>query len=535
MVIAISYARKSTDKGTQKTGVTIQAQHSANLKSAKIKGIEIKRYFEDIKTGTNFNRSGIKEVYNLLKQRKYVEFEKYLYIFELSRFGRNFLEVEQWRLKFESIGVSIISTSQNLDISKDENFLRYAIESAFAQEESKKTSRRTKNSLKEITRQGFWTKSTAPFGYNRKAIGNRKVLNIIQEESNALFKMYSLYGTGAFTKKQCKEVMKQDGFDLKSSTFYELFYTKRLLVYKGVIPIPYNDSPSELIKGKHQAIISDKLFEDVIRVNEANKKEKQARTFTKGKEDIYPLKGVLRCCDGKYQLTASANKGRTKHYQNYHHRKLSYVIPVRKAHDLIENILKELQISKETYIEISAAVEKQLDERNQTIKRKVKKIEKQIEKANNRLRNIKLLLADGDFEIEEYREVKALIDKDLEENSILLEEQYDFLSNQHTLMSDVLDNMHNLFAIYQIADTAKKRSILDAIFPKGIEILKNNGFFEVGITFINPYLLPMLSKSTSYNHLQIEKTVKNDDFPALGAKADDNGIVYFRKLLKLAA
>ena len=77
----------------------------------------------------------------------------------------------------------------------------------------------------------------------------------------------------------------------------------------------WQDEEAELIRGLHEAIISNDLYDRVQVLLHRSKKDSSKKSKIRNE---YPLRGHLTCRLCGKSLTASASKGRTKHYRYYH-------------------------------------------------------------------------------------------------------------------------------------------------------------------------------------------------------------------------
>lgn len=77
----------------------------------------------------------------------------------------------------------------------------------------------------------------------------------------------------------------------------------------------WQDEEAELIRGLHEAIISNHLYDRVQVLLHRSKKDSSKKSKIRNE---YPLRGHLTCRLCGKSLTASASKGRTKHYRYYH-------------------------------------------------------------------------------------------------------------------------------------------------------------------------------------------------------------------------
>ncbi len=131
-----------------------------------------------------------------------------------------------------------------------------------------------------------------------------------------------------------KQMNKREGRKLSYNRFTELM---RSIVYCGNLLLPaYGNEEQRIVKGKHDAVISEELFfkvQNVLRLKSSNDvKIPSGKVFT---DDQYPLRGLLICPLCGNNLTASASKGRKMYYSYYHCKN-----PCRFRHsaDIVNNL-----------------------------------------------------------------------------------------------------------------------------------------------------------------------------------------------------
>lgn len=87
------------------------------MKYAKEHGLKNTRFFiDDGISGTTFERKGFKEMQALAE----AGIVKTIVVKDLSRFGRNYIEVGEYlEIKYPSLGVRFISIQENVDTSQN--------------------------------------------------------------------------------------------------------------------------------------------------------------------------------------------------------------------------------------------------------------------------------------------------------------------------------------------------------------------------------------------------------------------------------
>ena len=152
--------------------------------------------------------------------------------------------------------------------------------SVFAQLERETILERTRIGLKKRAEAGLWRgggKIPFPYRYDR----NTGILIPISGQVELLHKMISLYISG----KSFNAIGAIVGMD-------ESLVETRILSITNTGKVPYRD---EIYEGKHEAVVSDELYEEILRVNKVRSHEKYERH--------YLLSGKVYCghCGAKYR------------------------------------------------------------------------------------------------------------------------------------------------------------------------------------------------------------------------------------------
>ena len=238
---------------------------------------EFEYYIDGGYSGKDLNRPAIKK---LIEDCKYHKIDA-VFVFKLDRISRSqrdtlFLIEEV----FNKYDVSFISMRENFDTSSPFGKAMIGVLSVFAQLERETILERTRIGLKKRAEAGLWRgggKIPFPYRYDR----NTGTLVPIPEQVELLHKMISLYISG----KSFNAIGKIVGMD-------ESMVETRILSITNTGKVPYRD---EIFEGLHEAVVSDELYEEILRVNKVRSREKYERH--------YLLSGKVYCghCGAKYR------------------------------------------------------------------------------------------------------------------------------------------------------------------------------------------------------------------------------------------
>lgn len=238
---------------------------------------EFEYYIDGGYSGKDLNRPAIKKLIEDCKNHKIDA----VFVFKLDRISRSQRDtlylIEE---VFNKYDVSFISMRENFDTSSPFGKAMIGVLSVFAQLERETILERTRIGLKKRAESGLWRgggKIPFPYRYDR----NTGTLVPIPEQVELLHKMISLYISG----KSFNAIGKIVGMD-------ESMVETRILSMTNTGKVPYKD---EIFDGQHEAVVSDELYEEILRVNKVRSREPYERH--------YLLSGKVYCgyCGAKYR------------------------------------------------------------------------------------------------------------------------------------------------------------------------------------------------------------------------------------------
>ena len=238
---------------------------------------EFEYYIDGGYSGKDLNRPAIQKLIEDCKNHRIDA----VFVFKLDRISRSQRDtlylIEE---VFNKYDVSFISMRENFDTSTPFGKAMIGVLSVFAQLERETILERTRIGLKKRAEAGLWRgggKIPFPYRYDR----NTGTLIPISGQVELLHKMISLYISG----KSFNAIGTIVGMD-------ESLVETRILSITNTGKVPYRD---EIYEGKHEAVVSDELYEEILRVNKVRSHEKYERH--------YLLSGKVYCghCGAKYR------------------------------------------------------------------------------------------------------------------------------------------------------------------------------------------------------------------------------------------
>ena len=339
--IAGLYYRLSQEDERQGESVSIDNQRAILRKYAEERGFEIHdEYIDDGVSGTTFQRP---EVQRLLDDAKTGVINTII-VKDLSRFGRNYIEVGQYvDYVFPAFGIRFIAIQDNVDTeNRDSGAMEMMpIMNVFNEWHAANTSKKIRAVRRSNAKEGIYTAKKASYGY--KMGTDKKRAPVIDEETAPIVKrIFEMYASGMSPRK-ISEILNLEGIPSPATYAYTQSGQKpkpnvvglwtavtiremlNKIIYIGHMPqlrwtsLSYknhkrfrkDESEWTVVYNNHEPIISQELWD---KVQERKKSVAQGRKTKVGY--THPLSGFLICadCGNKMKLCTSVSRKGTRLY-----------------------------------------------------------------------------------------------------------------------------------------------------------------------------------------------------------------------------
>lgn len=339
--IAGLYFRLSQEDERQGESASIEHQRTILRKYAEERGFEIHdEYIDDGVSGTTFQRP---EVQRLLDDAKTGVINTII-VKDLSRFGRNYIEVGQYiDYVFPAFGIRFIAIQDNVDTeNRDSGTMEMMpIMNVFNEWHAANTSKKIRAVRRAFAKEGVYIAKKAAYGY--KMGTDKKHTPIIDEEvAPNVRRIFEMYASGLSPMKIC-EILNSEGIPTPATYAYAKLEQKpknkvmgfwtpvtvremlNKIIYIGHLPqlcwtsVSYknhkryrtDESEWQIVYNNHEPIISQELWDRV------QDRKKSVATGRKTKIGFtHPLSGFLICadCGGKLKLCTSIGRNSKRRY-----------------------------------------------------------------------------------------------------------------------------------------------------------------------------------------------------------------------------
>lgn len=418
------YFRLSQEDERAGESLSIDNQRHILRKYAEEHGFEIYgEYIDDGVSGTTFDRP---EVQRLLDDAKAGVINTII-VKDLSRFGRNYIEVGQYLdYVFPAFGIRFIAIQDNVDTeNRDSNAMEMMpIMNVFNEWHAANTSKKIRAVLKAHAREGKYHPRKAPYGYVKST--DEKKTPIIDEEAAGVVKRIFEMRASGLSPHKIADILNAEGIlnpsrysmekygivgrkenmglwsfcavnsILTNPTYLGHMAQQRWssVSYKNHKRYKRDESEWVVVKDTHEAIVSQELWD---KVREVEKSVAQGRKTKRGY--THPLSGFLFCadCGGKMKLNYINRDGKLCFNFNCgNHMRLgkSYCFShFIQAKDIEEIVLDDIRTMSQRIVLDEKTIREEFIRRNMELQDKaIKTAKKELQVKRKRMEEISRLM-----------------------------------------------------------------------------------------------------------------------------------------------
>lgn len=493
---AVIYARYSSDMQREES---IDAQVRACTYYARQYQYEIVHVYAD-RAQSGKRTKNREQFLQMINDASDGGFEVIL-VHKLNRFGRNTLEVLEYKNNLEDMGIELISVTERLE-STPEGKLMLIIIAGMNEFYSDNLSQEVMKGLKENAYQCKFTGGVPALGY--KVDPESKKLIIDEREAPIVQLIFRRYSNGwsynmiideltrlGYHTKYGKPFGKNSLFELLRNEKYIGVYTFNRAAKRkrdGTRNYHVTKDPSEIIRipGGCPALIDKETFEKVQNIMSENRK----MSLQQHGQKVYILSGKLFCanCGARMYGNCKTTRGKTHFYYVCSnswrkHKCSSRHIPAEELEDEIIEMLQTLICSPEFLQKVSQQLQNDA-QKNQEITRKQREsAAKRLQSINFKIKNLLNLVSQG-IDFEEVGETLSTLKQEKE----TLMNTLDILDNlPPTAEENLPHKLSRLSSLEAVEQAALIRQYVDKIFvlapkesqlPVKVDIYLRSDLFE---------------------------------------------------------
>lgn len=463
----ICYKRVSSDEQADR-GFSLQHQEDVLRRFCEINKYEIKGIYTEDFSGKTFERPEWKKLIEYCRKNKHdVDL---IITTKWDRFSRNQYDALTQMRELQKMGIEVNSVEQPLDLSNPDNKVLLSLYLTIPEIENDKNSIRTTEGSRKARMLGCWT-GQAPKGFKNHRTEDERSTLVPTQEAPIIKESFERMASGMYSADEVRKWLNSKGVKLSKNQFYNVI---RNVAYIGKIYVrEYKKNPETIVEGLHQRIVSDEVFASA---NQVLFNRRRKMKFHQDKSDMYPLKGHLKCIKHNLSLSAGKSKGRYGLYHYYlctskHESCKRY--PIEWVHKIVENRLGEIQFAASVISSYKSTLEKLFKNEDVDRFKEIRSLEFELEKLKSRRIILNENMLDQKITLEEYREMKELIDSKIYKVEMDLKEFKGKTAPFKKYINDHIPMMENLKTFYSKVDGKTKNKILSCILAEKIHFEEN--------------------------------------------------------------
>jgi site-specific DNA recombinase len=457
--IADLYVRVSTDEQADK-GYSQRNQEEMLRKYCDSHSIEIRNVIYEDHSAKSFNRPEWKRMLvQLKKHRNKIDF---ILFTKWDRFSRNAGDAYQMINILREFGVEPQAIEQPLDLSIPENKMMLAFYLAAPEVENDRRALNVLYGMRRAKKEGRYM-GLAPVGYKNKVDeGGNKYISPKDPDAAILIWAFEQLAKGVFNTEQIWKKVREKGLKCSKNAFWQAI---RNPIYCGKIFIPeFKDEGSYFVKGQHEPIISEELYEEVQDTLDGRGRKYRPKIETQGE---FPLRGFLVCPRCGRLLTASKSKGRNKYYSYYHcSHGCSHRINMEELNQAFQMELRKYVPRKEIFEVYRNVVIETYYDLTKDAQLSKKQISTQIKAFENKMVHTRDLLAAGKIDASDYHEIKAQYSSSLDQLNEKLKEVNGRVPDIDNLLAEDVNRQLELDEVIMGGNDDNIRAMVSMIYPE---------------------------------------------------------------------
>ena len=506
---AIIYVRVSTDEQADK-GFSLQHQEERLRNYCALQNILVVGFYREDYSAKTFDRPEFTKLLARLKKEKKIA-DLFLFL-KWDRFSRNAGDAYGMINQLNKLGVEPQAIEQPLDLNIPENKIMLAFYLAAPEVENDRRALNTIAGMRRAKKDGRWV-GCAPIGYKNARNERNSPIVILSEKAPIVKWIFEEISKGLSSAESIRLEAMKKGLDTAKGNYYLIIKNP---FYCGRICIPaYKDEHELTVKGIHEPIISEELFDEVQAV--MNSKRRKWPTKQNAREE-YPLRGHLICSRCGNKLTGSSSKGNGGKYYYYHCTpKCGERFKAEEVNTSFAQTLQNITINEvclKVLEQFSACFYKN---GGQSAEQETEKLKVEIQKNKERLTNAQQLLLDGTLEPGDYKEIKNRYEPLVNQ----LENRLRNLSHDNSDLEDMIAFSKYFFKrldkLYLESNLSMKQQLIGLMFPEKLKFEKKS------LQTITPNpLIPLICRPSKDSKRKTHK--KSPQCVDLSTKAPPSGL-----------
>ncbi len=464
-MIAVIYTRVST-KEQAETNLSLETQMKYCLDYAKKNGFKVIATFGGTyESAKSDERKEFKKMLQFIKTS--LEKVSHILVYSADRFSRSGASSISIAAELLKEGVRILPVTQPVDTATPEGQLHQAIQFIFSQYDNSNRKKKTVDGMIEMLRRGY-TAGTVPFGYTHTTVDGEQRITV-NEKGELLRLAFHWKAYQKMTTAEISDKLKDVGLNISQKHLSKVFHNP---YYCGLLANKLLDG--EVVKGKHEALISEETF---LIANEVLQENHHAYTHKK-KDDDLPLRRFLLCdkCDNGWVGYLVHKKGLRYYKCNQPGCKCNQ--SAKALHKDFEAMLVSIAFNESDREQIKQSIIETYGELVKDNENEMEAVHKNLNALQKKLSELRERHAEGKVEYDVYQEFKAKYEKEIAEIHAAYTKDGFEKSNLENFISYALDFCQNLHQSWVSGDYDGKQRLQRLVFPEGLHYNKQNDHYR---------------------------------------------------------
>lgn len=490
---AVIYCRVSTKE--QVNGESLEGQRIQCIAFADRNFyVVVEKFIEKGESGKTTHRTALRKLMGFCFDKR--NSVAAVICLKQDRMFRNLLDERQLEKAFNKIGIRILYVNGNNDNTATARLHRN-INGSFSEWEREMNSERTKACNNQCFLSGRYIKQLKGYSFGINSFGKKQIYP--NDDAKFIIKGFELMGKGVYSQREVLAILMREGFKSYPQAFNKILHNP---VYCGILPDRQNVNNGQPVKGIHEPLISEELFN---KVQDIMRGKRPAATSRKRNNALFPLRRYVRCKKCGQFMTASHSKGKLKRYPYYHCSKCASSEETRIPKDVLEPIfmayLKSLRMDEDRIKIIEKMFMSDFKEKTRHLAEQRKAITKMIQEKEEEKRKLISLLAKGTLDAEDIKPEIERLKAEINEKNVLLADSGEAV-NIDECWEFTKFFVNNIAEIWEKADLDLKQKLQCLISPQGFYFSENLIKHQK-----SPYFLSIFSSN-------------NKDFKSMGPLLD---------------
>ncbi|SFE68043.1 Site-specific DNA recombinase [Chitinophaga sp. CF118] len=496
---AVIYTRVSTKEQADNNN-SLETQRKYCVEFAQKYGYKIVSYFggtyESAKTD---ERKEFTKMLDFIKKSK--ESINYIIVYSVDRFSRSGVNAAYIAKELREIDVHILSCTQQVDTTTSGGQLQQNIQFIFSEYDNMIRREKCVSGMKELLKEGYRS-GRAPLGYKHLLTNERQKIVIDEESGPIVRQAFALRGQGVSiddVASQCKAMGRYIDPKRLSEMFMNVFYCG--YIRNKIIG-------DELVKGKHEPLVSEELF---LKINGADILYPQ-NFEARPTDNLFPLKRFITCAKCGVKYVGYTVKGRKATYYKCNTKGCKCNRNADIIHGDFKTFLSDYMIGEKYTGPLKLQLSMTFQDMNKGNEGVKAQIYKQLREVEGNINTIEERFALGKIEEEVFRKVKS---KYLEEQNVINNElrKVDLqLSNVGNFVNYSVKLASKLNTMWGSGDFSLKQGLQTLLFPEGVLYDYENAEYRTCKS--NSVFLSMAQQSRVLGQKESGKIDFNINFPA---------------------